>query len=309
MRRQIQLLALVAAAGPLWAACEQRPRSTSDKTPRGETSILCTFLPVYIFTLNIARDVPGVTVQMLLPANAGCPHDYVASTRDAKLFARADLLVAFGGIDTGVARTAHETNSNLRLIIASDHVETPEPHSHHDHSGDSPDNPHVWVSPRRASELVRIIAARLAEADPDRAEAYRRNAEAYAARLDRLAGEFASMADKLRGARIVTVHNVFDVLAEDLGLDIVATIRRSGGSDPSPRDMHDIVRIIQAEKALAVFSEPQYPADLPQQIAREAGVPCRVLDPVAGGPRHPGLTYYEDTMRANLETLIETLKP
>jgi ABC-type Zn uptake system ZnuABC Zn-binding protein ZnuA len=40
-------------------------------------------------------------------------------------------------------------------------------------------------------------------------------------------------------------------------------------------------------------------------VAREAGVPVRVLDPVATGSTAPGA--YEEAMRRNLRILVEAL--
>jgi ABC-type Zn uptake system ZnuABC Zn-binding protein ZnuA len=71
--------------------------------------------------------------------------------------------------------------------------------------------------------------------------------------------------------------------------------------------MLEIVRKIKEEKAGAVFTEPQYPADVGQTIAREAGIVTATLDPVATGPEDTSLEYYETVMRRNLQTLEQTL--
>ena len=63
--------------------------------------------------------------------------------------------------------------------------------------------------------------------------------------------------------------------------------------------------LVHATLAAAVFSEPQYSPKLAEALAREAGVPVRMLDPVATGS--PGRTAYEDAMRRNLSTLKEAL--
>ncbi len=295
---RVLFLILTTLAALAVAGC-RRPGDVT--TPAdGGLRMLCSFLPVYIFTLNIVGDAAGVQVQMLLPTTAGCPHDYEVTARDIKRLSRADILVVLGGIDSDIRRTAAAVRARTTVIVAqAEPVEATRAHA----------NPHVWVSPRRAVALVRAICDGLCAADPSRADTYRRNTAAYVAKLERLADEVATLALKVQGRRVAVVHGVFDDLADDLGLDIVATIRSPDGGAPSPRELHNVIRTIQSRHAVALFSEPQYPADLPEQIARQTGIVCRELDPVAGAVGAVGPTYYEDRMRENLRTLAEALAP
>ncbi|MFQ5423182.1 MAG: metal ABC transporter substrate-binding protein [Phycisphaerae bacterium] len=296
MRAMFLILTTLAA---LTAAGCRRPADVTSPTDGGLRA-LCSFLPVYVFTLNIVGDAPGVQVQMLLPASAGCPHDYEVTARDIKRLSRADVLVVLGGIDNDIRRTAAAVGAGAAVVVAqAKSVDATQTHA----------NPHVWVSPHRAVGLVRAICDGLCRADPARAEIYRRNTAAYAAKIERLADEVAALALTVRGRRVAVVHGVFDDLADDLGLNIVATIRSADGGLPSPRELHNVIRTIQSRHAVALFSEPQYPADLPEQIARQTGIICRELDPIAGAAGAVGPTYYEDRMHENLRTLAEVLAP
>ena len=50
-------------------------------------NVVTSFYPVYIATLNIADNVPGVKVTNLSKPETGCLHDYQLSSDDAKLLA------------------------------------------------------------------------------------------------------------------------------------------------------------------------------------------------------------------------------
>jgi ABC-type Zn uptake system ZnuABC Zn-binding protein ZnuA len=65
--------------------------------------------------------------------------------------------------------------------------------------------------------------------------------------------------------------------------------------------------VIRRSGAAAVFTEPQYPANVGRKIADEAGVPVAVLDPSASGPADAPLDYYEKVMFGNLDTLKRVL--
>ena len=152
---------------------------------------------------------------------------------------------------------------------------------------------------------MREIEKALSAARPAGAGAFRRNADAYVSRLSALAAEFETAAKTFRRRNIVTFHNVFDYLARDLGLTVVGEIETAPGQEPSAGEIRNLSRTIRERKVPAVFSEPQYSPKLAEALAREAGVPVRVLDPVATGS--PALTAYEDAMRRNLSTLKEAL--
>ena len=107
--------------------------------------------------------------------------------------------------------------------------------------------------------------------------------------------------------RLVTQHGVFDYLARDMGLEVVAVVQAHAGQNPSAAEMLEIVATIREQKAGAIFTEPQYPEAIGKTIAREAGIVSARLDPVATGPEQAPLDYYEQVMQSNLQTLEKIL--
>lgn len=263
--------------------------------------VLTSFLPMEIFTRNVVGDTPGVTVESMLPASLGCPHDYALTPGDMKKIASADLFVANGlGMEEFLGGPVRRANPKIRIVETA---RTVLPLRGGNGRGDV--NPHTWVSPRNAILQVREIEKALSAARPAGAGSFRRNADAYVSRLSALAAEFDAAAKMFRRRNIVTFHNVFGYLARDLGLTVVGEIETAPGQEPSAGEIRNLSRTIRERKVPAVFSEPQYSAKLAEALAREAGVPVRMLDPVATGS--PGRTAYEDAMRRNLSTLKEAL--
>jgi ABC-type Zn uptake system ZnuABC Zn-binding protein ZnuA len=157
------------------------------------------------------------------------------------------------------------------------------------------------------AKIAMNIAAELAKIEPEGAAVYLKNAQAYADKMNSLADEFVAMGKTLKNNRIVTQHGVFDYLARDMGLEIVAVVQAHAGQEPAAAEMLDIVKTISEKHAGAVFTEPQYPAKVSQAIAKEAGIPTATLDPVANGPDNAGRDYYEKVMIKNMATLKKTL--
>ena len=155
--------------------------------------------------------------------------------------------------------------------------------------------------------MTGTIGRTLAERFPAGAPLIGANAEAYAGRLNRLADDLADLGKRLANNRIVTQHGVFDYLARDMGLEVVAVVQAHGGQNPSAAEMRAIVATIKAKKAGALFTEPQYPEAVGATIARESGIATARLDPAANGPEPAPLDYYERVMRTNMATLEQTL--
>ncbi len=275
---------------------------------------LCTTYPIYLFTRAVCQGSPGVAAELMLPSSLGCPHDYVMTPVDMRRLSEADLLVENGlGMEDFLEAPLRKARPRLGVVDSSAGISglirmSPEPGAaggDHHHAGDF--NPHLFASPRQAARIVGVLAENFARLDPARAALYRKNAALFAARMNRLADEFKAAAAAFPNKRIVTQHAVFDYLARDSGLSIVAVVEEEPGQAPSAAGMLSIVREIREKKAAAVFTEPQYPAGVGKTVAREAGIPVAVLDPAANGPANAEPSYYEAAMRENLETLKKVL--
>ncbi len=297
-RRACLAIALILAAAPAAGG----PAAPEAARAKPAVRVLASFLPMYVFTVNVAAGVPGVSVDLMLPASLGCPHDYALSPGDMRKIAAADLFIANGrGMEEFLGPPVLRANPGITVVETGAGV-APIRTGEREHGGV---NPHTWVSPRNAIVQVRAIEKALSAASPANAAAFRRNADAYAARLAALAGEFDAAAKRFRARNIVTFHNVFDYLARDAGIDVVGRIEETPGQEPSAGEIHGLVKTIRRTKAAAVFAEPQYPERLAAMVAGEAGVPLRVLDPLSTGPADP--RAYENVMRKNLAILVEVL--
>lgn len=269
----------------------------------GEIRVLASFLPMYLFAKNVAGNAPGVTVDLMLPASLGCPHDYALTPGDMRKIAGADLFIANGyGMEEFLGAPVRKANPRVRVVETAAGIP---PIRSTDRHRRGEINPHTWVSPRNAIRQVLAVEKALSEASPGNAPLFRRNTDIYVARLSVLAAEFDAVGRTLRDRNVVAFHDVFDYLARDLGLNVVGKIEETPGQEPSAGEIRKLIRAMRKKKAVAVFSEPQYPSRIAEVIAREAKVPVRELDPVSTGSTDPGA--YEEAMRKNLRTLVETL--
>lgn len=290
--------------------------NASKPSRTGDFRIVCTFLPVYVFALNVVGDAPGVSVELLLDPTTGCPHDYAVRPGDLRKVADAQLVLANGlGLDDFIGDLAPDTKARIvRISEGIEPITKPDEHGHvhtaactghhHDHS---PENPHVWVAPELAVRQVENLATALAGADPSRAEQYRRNAAQYVERLHALTGDMKEASGHFRERRIVTFHDAFAYLARSLNLEVVATLTVDPEQMPSAQGITSVVEQIRQAKPAAIFYEPAYSERLARTVSSETGVPMFPLNPFNTVEGVPGPRSYEQVMERNLATLKQAL--
>jgi zinc transport system substrate-binding protein len=287
--------ALLGALAALAACGVERPAPAA-------FTVVAEFYPIYVETLNVVGDTPGVDVANMVPTATGCPEDYQLRPGDLQTLSAANVFIVNGAGLEGYLDKIAAQFSRVKVVNASADLPLL--------TIDGELNPHVWVSPALAARQTRAIAAALAAADPAHASLYQKNGEAYAAKLAALA---ARLRENLAAApihQIVAFHDSMPYLARDLGLDILAVMEPAPGQNPSPRDLADVVaRVRSAHGPVALLTEIDSTNPAAEIISRDLNQPLYQLDTVTGGPLDPVLAKdaYLQAMEKNLVMLRTAL--
>ena len=273
-------------------------------------TFVTSFYPMYIFTLNVTKDVPDVSVVTLAGENVGCLHDYQLNTRDMARLEKADaLIINGGGMEQFMDRVAQQ-QKNLAVINASEGIEMlcAEGEDDHDHDHDhGVVNAHVWMDPALAIHQVQRIADGLAALDAPNAAVYQQNAAAYIQTIEALDAKIREMLAPIAGREIITFHESFTYFAHAYGIEIAAVMAGDSGDEPSTREIARLCDLVKGKDIHALFVEPQYPAKAAGTIARETGAQVVTLNPVVSGDG--ALNSYETLMQENARVLMEALVP
>ena len=290
--------ALLACAIPTLAQTAAGAIPPAQSQPR---RIMTSFYPMYIATLNVAKDVPGVEVLNLAQPQTGCLHDYQMTPDDMMHLSGANIFVVNGaGMEAFLDKVVAQLPA-LKIVNASAGIELIRG------EGDEGDNPHIWVSVSLHMRQVENIAAQLAQADPAHAEQYQKNGAEYVARLDQLRKMMHVGLKDIQTRDIITFHEAFPYFAKEFNLNIAAVIEREPGSEPSAKELAETIEIVKQAKVKALFAEPQYPAKAAEAIARESGAKLYSLDPAVTGPMKA--EAYVEVMGKNLAELRKALNP
>lgn len=301
------LVCIIAMSAIILSGCGQS-KSTNSKTATTNTAdgskltIVTSFYPMYISTINVTKGIPGIRVINMTKPQTGCLHDYSLKPEDLKTLEIADVFIVNGAGMEAFLDDIVKQQVNLKIVEASKGIELIK-----DEGGE--ENPHVWVSISNDIIQVQNIADQLGSMDTANAEMYKANTEAYVKKLEVLKDKMHKVLDRVKNRDIITFHEAFPYFAKEFDLNIAAVVEREPGSEPSPKELEDAIKTVKETGIRALFAEPQYSSKAADGISRETGAKVYILDPVVTGDAGPdSIDAYINTMEQNLKTLQEALK-
>ena len=308
-------------------------------------NIVATTTQVQDFTQEIGGD--AITLTGLLKPGASA-HHFDPSPADLAALKDADALVINGagleefldsaieasGFDGEIIDAAEgvEIDGETAAHLAEeggheDHERAEEDHDHaeegnehgdeshdhaeeeHDHSHDAV-NPHLWTSPHNAEGMVNAIASGLEELDPENAETFAGNAEAYTSKLAELDEWISSEMDKVPEAerQFTSQHDALHYYLDAYGVTFIGSVIPSfeDNAEPSAAEIDELVAKIKEQHVSAIFVESSVSPKLAETVAKESG--AKVVDePIYAdslATDGDAATYIGATI-ANTETLLQ----
>lgn len=276
--------------------------------------IMASIYPVGDMIRQVGGELVDVTV--VVPPGAS-PHTFELKPATIKAFSASRLFFMVGaGLEFWANAAVKASGKSLQTVILSDdmpliqmvghrhdgHTEKVANNPHHESA-----NPHIWLDPILAKQMVGRIVQALSAADPEHAIQFASQGEDYSKKLDDLDRLIQNSVRTFKIKKYVAFHPAWDYFALRYGLECGGVIEASPGRNPTPKMIAQIVKTIQASNIQAVFAEPQFNPQIADVIAREAGVRVLFLDPI-GGSDVPGGQTYLDLMNRNMGILREAMQ-
>jgi len=302
------------------------PAAAPKEDGESELHIVATTYPIYLFTTAVTEGAEGVRVDRLNTGETSCLHDYTLSVNDMKLLERADVIVMNGvGLEDFMEDAL--TASDAAVIDCSEGVELLENRSHHhdehDHSHDGHDHghwdPHYWMDPDRAVQMIENIRSGIVKLDSKHEECYLANADEAIDILDvrkqGIASEaVAALATGHTGLdsicthlELITFHDGFQYFAQAFGLNLLESIEEEAGSEASAKEILEITALVKEHDIPAIFTEKNGSDATANAVARETGCQVLALDMIMSG-EGSGIQPYLDAMIQNIQTVAEAMK-
>ncbi len=232
----------------------------------------------------------SVSVENLTPPGAE-PHDIELTPKQVERIQRASVVLYLThGFQPGVEQAVSNASGETLDVLAGLSLRA----GVGDEAGKT--DPHVWLDPLLFARIVTRIGEVLHESA---------RASALAARVRALDSEYRRGLAHCQRHDFVTSHAAFGYLASRYGLQQIAITGIDPESEPSPKKLVQLARLVRREKIRTVFFERLVSPKLSETVARAAGAKTAVLDPIEGltpAEAKRGFTYLT-LMRQNLQAL------
>jgi zinc/manganese transport system substrate-binding protein len=334
--RRMPALALTVAGGLVLAGCAS---ATTDAGASGDGRLqVVASTNVYG---QIAEEIGGdrVDVTSIITSAAQDPHSFEATAKDQLTVSKADLVIENGGgYDAFIDALIDSSGSEAPVITAvefshdwpaneghgADHDGAEEgaadeeaagsnDEEQHDdeHSHDHVEgfNEHVWYDPHTIEHVAEAIADELAALQPDDAETFQANAEAFVSEIADLEGSLAEIDAAHAGEKVFVTEPVPAYLAVAAGLENATPEAFSEaveeGQDVPPATLLESLNLVRGGGIGVVITNVQTGGAETTQIIDEAeglGIPV-----IAFSETLPEDQTYISWMQANIEALAGAL--
>ena len=269
-RRSLRPASAVVAAATLTAglvACGDSatdPDSSSGSSDGGTPVVLTTFTVL----ADIAENVAGDNLQVESITSPGAEiHGYEPTPSDVAKASQADLILDNGmNLENWFKQFVQDSDApHVTVTEGVDPIDITE-----DAYAGMP-NPHAWMSPLNVQIYAQNMADAFADLDPDNAQEYQSNADAYAEELqlvqDQLFDDLAEVPQSQRA--LVTCEGAFSYLAADAGLEEAYIWPVNAEQEATPQQVAATIEFVQDNNVPSVFCESTV-SDAPMQQVVEA---------------------------------------
>ncbi|MDV2887110.1 zinc ABC transporter substrate-binding protein [Alkalihalophilus pseudofirmus] len=268
----------------------------------GELKVVTSFSILADITKNVTGDLAAV--EYLVPIGEE-PHGYEPIPSDFQKASDSSVFYVNGlGLEEWLERLVANAGG-ADIVTVSDGIDVIPV------DGTNEDDPHAWLDVKNVIAYVETIRDDLMERDPDNAEAYEANAEAYIQELTELDEWISEESEEIPEDKrtIVISENAFKYFGAAYGYETIGIWELNSHEEGTPGQISRVVDLIQEKEIPAVFLETTIDSRFMDTVSSNAGV--EIAGEVytdAIGADGSGAETYVDMMKHNVNTFIEGLK-
>lgn len=278
--------------------------ATTAATAQEKFKAVTTFTVLADMARNVAGDV--AIVESITKPGAEI-HGYSPTPRDIIRAQGADLIL-WNGLNLEL--WFEQFLSNLRDVPSATLTDGIEPMSISEGEYDGKPNPHAWMGLSNALIYVDNIRDAFVEHDPDNADIYRANAEAYKMQITQtiepLRTTILALPENQRW--LATCEGAFSYLIRDFGMKELYLWPMNADQQGTPQQVRKVIDTVREYNIPAVFCRSTVSQAPAEQVARETGAKyggVLYVDSLteADGP----VPTYLDLLRITSETIVRGL--
>ena len=256
----------------------------------------------------------------LIVKQAGSEHGYALKPSDAKILSKADIIfIANPDMELFLVKPIENLGVKDRMIALSSapgvellpiregglFEEDTDGHDHKGKDGHAVDF-HFWLDPENARKVVAYVADVLAKKDPDHAETYHNNANAYDKVIAETEHNIKQSVAPISDENFIVFHDAYQYFEHRFGLHAVGSVALDPERQPGAQRLGAIKNTIGKENVACVFAEPQYPNKLVDVVIENTSAKVGMLDPL-GQSLPEGSGLYPELIANLADNLVNCL--
>ena len=260
---------------------------TRQQTPQDGLLIAVSIPPQAWFVSQIAGDKAGTLILVSAGQN---PHTYEPTPRQLQSLSSASAWI-LSGLEFEISLLPKVTplfpnllivdgtqGVQFRLLEEACHDCTAHGHDSHEHSPFEIDR-HTWLGRESAKILGGHIRDTLSRLDNENEAFYRERYENLVREIDNAFDELKITLAPLYDRSVFVYHPSFGYFLDEFGIHQQAV--ETGGSEPTPRQLSNLMAKIIEEQPAAIFVQTQFPVTAARTLANAADAQLIELDPLA----------------------------
>ena len=244
-------------------------------------------IPPYAFLVK-AIGGEHVDVMTLIDASQD-PHSFNLTPKQTIEIGESDLFITSGMEfeEQFIYNIADELpdlkwadiNKGLEMIesVCIHHGDEEEEDEHHEHEHALPD-PHTWTSPSYLGMQAITVSEALTKLAPNQKDAFNANLVSVLEKIQQVERQVAATLKPHKGKDFYVFHPAFGYFSREYGLNEKAI--EVGGKQPTARQLLEIIQEAGADKAKAIFIEPQFESTAAREVAKQIGAKIVMVDPL-----------------------------
>nr|VFK53751.1 MAG: zinc transport system substrate-binding protein [Candidatus Kentron sp. TUN]VFK57774.1 MAG: zinc transport system substrate-binding protein [Candidatus Kentron sp. TUN]VFK61550.1 MAG: zinc transport system substrate-binding protein [Candidatus Kentron sp. TUN] len=289
------------------------PWTLAGETPR----VVASIPPIHSLVSGVMQGVGSPT---LIIKGYASPHTYQMRPSDAAKLHNADVVFWIGDtLETFLRKPLSALPTQAIPLIETEGLTLhrnreggawdTHTHTHDSHATTESthgDNPHIWLDPGNARQLVKAIARHLGRIDPTHGARYEANANRLLQRINALEKRIGERLSGIRTAPYLVFHDAFLYLERRYELHAVGSITANPDQIPGARRIANLRSTIKRLDIRCIFREPQFNTKLIETVLEGSDSNMGILDPL-GVDIRPGPDHWFEMMENHAEVMVDCL--
>lgn len=260
-----------------YAVANQDNTTSNREIDANKLNVVTSVAPI----TNIVQNIGGDKINLigLVPEGVNS-HTFELKPSDAIKINAADIIIIDGlNLEADmekVTENAIAKNPTIQLLKLGDNTLSKKDwifdFSFPKEKGDP--NPHLWLNVDYALKFANLTRDKLIEMDSSNSQYYIQNSIKYNNLLKQLDEGIKKSIETIpaEDRKLLTYHDSWAYFAPRYGMTVIGAIQASDFSDPSPKDIADLIDQVRIENVPAIFASEVFPTNIVDQIAKEGNV-------------------------------------